>query len=38
MLFADKWMEWEIMLSNVNQDQKEKGHIFPSYVEDRFKI
>jgi hypothetical protein len=29
MLFVDKWVELEIiMLSEVNQVQKDKGHIF----------
>jgi hypothetical protein len=29
MLFASKWMELEdIMLSEVSQVQKEKGHVF----------
>jgi hypothetical protein len=29
MLFESKWMEWEdIMLSEVSQVQKDKGHMF----------
>jgi hypothetical protein len=29
MLFADKWMELEsIMLSEISQVQKDKGHMF----------
>jgi hypothetical protein len=33
MLFAGKWMELEeIMLSEVSQAQKVKGHKFPLYV------
>jgi hypothetical protein len=36
MLFADTWRELEnIMLSEVSQAQKVKGHMFPSYVETR---
>jgi hypothetical protein len=38
MLFVGKWMELEdIMLSEVNQVQKDKGHIFLPHVEDRSK-
>jgi hypothetical protein len=33
-----KWMQLEdVMLSEVSQAQKDKGHIFFSYVEDRSK-
>jgi hypothetical protein len=36
--FEGKWMQLEdIMLSEVSQDQKHKGHMFLSYMEDRSK-
>jgi hypothetical protein len=36
--FAGKWMELKIIiLSEVSQVEKDKGHIFLSYVEDRSK-
>lgn len=31
--FATKWMELEIMLSEISQPQKGKYHMFLSYVE-----
>jgi hypothetical protein len=38
MEFEGKWMQLEdIMLSEANQAQKDKGHMFLSYVEDRSK-
>jgi hypothetical protein len=38
MEFESKWMQLEdIMLSDVSRDQKQKIHVFLSYMEDRSK-
>jgi hypothetical protein len=38
MCFEGKWRQSEdIKFSEVNQDQRDKGHIFLSYVEERTK-
>jgi hypothetical protein len=35
LFFAGKWMELEIILSEINQLQKTKSHMFLSFVEYR---
>jgi hypothetical protein len=38
MLFEVKWMKLEsIMLSEISQAQKDKSHMFPSYMEAHLK-